>query len=103
MTPEMKKLVEEIEGKLDLLAYFGETQKCEEAAIWCITRIAQAIEDGLSLPNEAGWAVWAKQGDEDHIYEWAADVIENGARTFIAFCQEEEENRTRSQNREGGE
>ncbi len=38
-----------------------------------------------------GRAVWVKEGDEDHIYDWVADVIENGVRTFIALRPEKGE------------
>ena len=56
-----------------------------------ITYILSAVRDGKQeLPGEAGRAVWVKQGDEDHIYDWVADVIENGVRTFIAFRPGEE-------------
>jgi len=55
-----------------------------------IVRILWAVVDGMPLPDEAGRAVWQKQGDEDHIYDWAADVIESGARTFIALRKDED-------------
>lgn len=62
---------------------------CAEKVRQNIRRILSAVRDGKQkIPGEAGRAVWMKQGDEDHIYDWVAEVIENGARTFIALRQE---------------
>ena len=58
---------------------------------WTIGLVLSAVrDDKQKLPGEVGRAVWAKQGDEDHIYDWVADVIENGARTLIILRPEEE-------------
>lgn len=73
---EMEKLIDEIEGELDLLAYFGKTQRCRETAIWCITRIAQAIESGkiplTKVPPELPGEVW-RADYQGYINNWAID------------------------------
>ena len=104
---EMEKLVEEIRG------YWCEDCQCrdpdsgecfEMAEDHCrrvvgksIARIGKAYVDGLPLLGEVGRAVWVKQGDEDHICDWVADVIENGVRTFIALCPEKGEEKDESE------
>ena len=50
--------------------------------------LSAVVNYDQQLPEETGRAVWAEPGDEDHIYDWVADVIESGARTFIALSPE---------------
>jgi len=72
----------------------GETgwDRAVEQARRIIALISQAIAEGrVTVAGEVGRAVWQKQGDEDHIYDWVADVIESGARTFIALRGEKHE------------
>jgi len=102
MSKEMEKLVEELDRLFieecgnDSLTPYSEldaddrwvVEQAWDKIITLIIGKAYARQD-LLLPEEAGRAVWAKQGDEDHIYDWVADTIENGARTFIALREEE--------------
>ena len=64
---------------------------CAERVRQNIRLILSAVRDGRldEALGVVGRAVWAKEGDEDYIYDWVADVIENGARTFIALREEE--------------
>jgi hypothetical protein len=89
MSEQMEGLVEEINERfceLKIKEYIP--GQLETTIKWAIARIGKAYAEGMKLPGEAGRAVWLKQGDEDHIYEWVADVIESGARSFIALRPE---------------
>lgn len=101
MIPE--ELIEEIAGRLrhHRHSWRGAFQRSayeadEAEAEILIARIGKAVLDGgldkwlAENMGLVGRAAWCRPGDEDHVYDWIADVIENGARTFIALRPGEE-------------
>lgn len=78
MTQEMHELIHGEEGVLDLVWAFVDGAIGIEPVI---TRIAQAIENGMPLPNEVG----RNRSTDEYFEAWIAAMLEGGARTLIAF------------------